>query len=250
MKKICSAVIVGMSLLSFTVTGFAATDYVSDLQAPSVKTRTDALKRIERGLISQPEVFKQITKNIEQELAAGIDRNRDALRLDEVAWMCKALASSGEQRYEKMLDEIMGSTSNKKVLMHCEKSKHSIERYADRRKVQKNSPKLSGFSQEMSSYINMLHSQDYLIKRDGIKNIMSSPESNEKVFDMVRDELMKELPSMSGSSPYNAVDAMSYACLCLSGSGVQKYKADLEKVMNQSRNKKLVKYATKAYNQF
>ena len=248
MRKIYSTVIIGLSLLAFTGVSFAAYDYVQLLQSDSVKTRTDALKRIERGILSQPEVFKQVKSNMDQELNAGIDRDADKLRLDEVAWMCKALASSGDEQYLSTIEMTINSTGNKRLKGHCQKSIDNFSRYVEKRSMKK-SPKISGFSQEMSSYINMLHSSDYMIKRDGIKFIMSSPESNEQVFDMVRDELLKEVPNITGRSGYNAVDAMSYACLCLSGSGISKYKSDLETVINQSSNKKLIKYARQAYNE-
>lgn len=248
MKKIYSAIIVGVSVLSFTVTGLAAYDYVSLLQSQSIKARTDALKRIERGLVSQPEVFKQIEKNLNEELSAGLDRDTNKYRLDEVAWMCKALASSGDSQYVATLDLAIDGTANRRLKGHCQKGKDSINRYAERRNVKK-SPKLSGFSQEMSSYINMLHSSDGKIKRDGIKHIMRSPESNEQVFDMVRDELLKSLPQVDRNASYDLIDALSYACLCLSGSGNAKYKDDLSTVISQSKNAKLAKYARKAFNQ-
>ncbi len=101
----------------------------------------------------------------------------------------------------------------------------------------------------MSGYIHKLQSDDYRTKREGVKRIMKSSEANEKVYDIVRDELLAEVTKLNGKGSRDAIDALSYYCLCLSGSGLSKYKEDLEKVVSMSNNRKLTKYANQALNE-
>ena len=41
---------------------------------------------------------------------------------DALAWVCKALASSGNGRYKPVLDEVVSNSNNRKLDRHCEKA--------------------------------------------------------------------------------------------------------------------------------
>ncbi|HSX88148.1 MAG TPA: hypothetical protein VLG17_09120 [Pseudomonas sp.] len=45
---------------------------------------------------------------------------------DALAWVCKALASSGNGRYKPVLDEVVSNSNNRKLDRHCEKAASSL----------------------------------------------------------------------------------------------------------------------------
>ncbi|MGY8832622.1 MAG: hypothetical protein ACKVIS_24440, partial [Pseudomonadales bacterium] len=45
---------------------------------------------------------------------------------DALAWVCKALASSGNGRYKPVLSEVVANSDNRKLDRHCEKAADSL----------------------------------------------------------------------------------------------------------------------------
>ncbi|MBU2293057.1 MAG: hypothetical protein KJ989_02500, partial [Gammaproteobacteria bacterium] len=45
---------------------------------------------------------------------------------DALAWVCKALASSGSGRYKPVLAEVVANSNNRKLDRHCEKAANSL----------------------------------------------------------------------------------------------------------------------------
>ncbi|KRW61664.1 hypothetical protein [Pseudomonas sp. TTU2014-080ASC] len=45
---------------------------------------------------------------------------------DALAWVCKALASSGNGRYKAVLDEVVANSNNRKMNRHCQKAAGSL----------------------------------------------------------------------------------------------------------------------------
>jgi hypothetical protein len=49
---------------------------------------------------------------------------------DAVAWLCKALAASGNNRYKAAVDEVAAKTDNRKLRGHCEKASKALKKGA------------------------------------------------------------------------------------------------------------------------
>jgi hypothetical protein len=50
----------------------------------------------------------------------------DNTTIDALAWVCKALANSGNGRYKAVLDNVVATSNNRKMNRHCEKAAKSL----------------------------------------------------------------------------------------------------------------------------
>jgi hypothetical protein len=57
---------------------------------------------------------------------ASLDRNS----ADSVAWLCKALGGSGNNRYKAVIDEVADKAENKKLRGHCDKARDALPKGA------------------------------------------------------------------------------------------------------------------------
>lgn len=89
----------------------------------------------------------------------------------------------------------------------------------------------------------MLRSSSLGDKEDGAKIVAKLYKSDQKLLDIVNDELLKGYNSNSNDKNY--VEAMAWLCNALGASGQAKYASTLEKVSREAPNRKLQKYALK-----
>ena len=89
----------------------------------------------------------------------------------------------------------------------------------------------------------MLRSSRLEDKADGAKIVAKLYKSDQKLLDIVNDELLRGYSSNSDDRNY--VEAMAWLCNALGASGQAKYASTLEKVSQEAPNKRLQKYALK-----
>jgi TolB-like protein len=89
----------------------------------------------------------------------------------------------------------------------------------------------------------MLRSSNLGDKADGAKIVAKLYKSDQKLLDIVNDELLKGYNSRSDDRNY--VEAMAWLCNALGASGQAKYASTLEKVSHDAPDRKLKKYALK-----
>lgn len=251
MRKLLRIILVGSLLLNVTNWACAETDTLSALGSPDYKTRLDALKSLERLPVDNPEIYDLIEMNLMKGYATG----GDSRHIDEMAWICKALAASGRDQYEISLAKVVETTDNSKLKRHCLDSLSAIKKNVEDLKQLSGEP-IAGYSAEMSKYIRMLQSGRSSWMKTAVLNIEKSDERNEKVFDMVRDVLLAEVDRIGGDDSLLSdanrfkrmyeVGNLGYLCHCLGTSGISKYKTDLQKVIDQTVNISLKAHARKA----
>jgi hypothetical protein len=219
-------------------------NYLQILQSSSFKERVDALKIIERSAVEDDQLFGYIEQNLIAKYRKDIN---DANHIDEMAWHCRALASSGDTKYLATLKEVSSTAENKKLERHCSRSIAQFDTYL-KIKSTLNKPLIDGYSAEMSKSIHMLQSGEYRMMRDAARHIVKSDEADEKVYDIVRDVLLSETPKVDAAkiSTIPQVDILNYLTVCLGKSGLPKYIADLELVRSTTSSDLLGRYAQKA----
>ncbi len=225
-----------------------AQDFLEQIKSPDYKTRIDSLKIIERSAISDPELFTFLDTKL---LSEYLHNTNDGKHRDEMAWICKALASSGEEKYLATLTTVVENTDNKRLMGHCQRSIYKFDKYLENKRVL-SLPQISGFSTEMSKNIHMLKSGDYRHMKWAITKIADSTESNEAVYDIVRDVLLDkylEVEALDLSAPYKLsktqlrAETLAIFCETLGLSDLSKYKEALQTVIGNAKNAKIKKYA-------
>ena len=159
-----------------------------------------------------------------------------------MAWLCKALASSGISDYKKTLEMVANTTINPKLQKYAAQSLGMVEEYARRNAIMADN-RYAGknLSPEIIRYINMLKSDIPRLKKDAAKKVSRSNFTDHTLFDVISEELLKGCQIMSDDREH--IDAMAWLCKALAASGMAKYKAVLEQVVANSGNPKLQKYA-------
>jgi len=89
----------------------------------------------------------------------------------------------------------------------------------------------------------MLRSSSLGDKENGAKIVAKLYKNDQKLLDIVNDELLKGYNSNSNDRNY--VEAMAWLCNALGASGQAKYASTLETVSREAPNRKLQKYALK-----
>lgn len=200
-------------------------------------TRLDSLKIIERTPVVNPEMFDYIQSGL---IESYQNKAMSGKWTDEMAWRCKALASSADKKYINTLKTVSANTDSPKLKRHCQNALDRFEYYAQYREVC-SQPQLSGISAEGSSYVHLISSGDPEMMRMGIRMIMTSYSPEEAVFDKVRDVLLAEYNHSPSDSKY--IDSLSWLCKGLATSGNPKYVKSLETVEKSAASSKLQKYA-------
>jgi len=103
--------------------------FIKMLSSSSVKTRIDTAKRITRSGLTDPELFNIINEN----LLSGYNTNiLNRNHIDEMSWLCKALASSGSQDYAPTLEKIVQTATSQKLKKYAKQSLSLLSEYAQR----------------------------------------------------------------------------------------------------------------------
>lgn len=99
-------------------------EHIKMLGSASLKTRIDAAKLITRSGITEPGLYNIIN----DKLSDGYNTNvMDRDHIDEMAWMCKAPASSGMVEYRTALTQVIENTSDLKLKKHAGQSLEMLQ---------------------------------------------------------------------------------------------------------------------------
>jgi len=230
---------------------FAQTDRSEDvekflgmLNSESMKTRTDALKHITRSGLTDPELFNFIEKR----LLGGYQINTSNYEhIDEMAWLCKALASSGKEEYRKTLQEVMDTTSDPKLKNYAKQSIGLIKEYARKNKMlAENKYAQDDMSPKTAKYMTMLKSGEISMIKDAAKELCREEIDDQRVYDAASEVLLEMYKQKSLNA--QSIDTLAWLCKALGASGIAKYKAVLDEIASETTNAKLMSYAIKSRN--
>ena len=235
------------------------------LESASQVQRVKSAKVISRSGLQDQGLYVKVADL----LSAGYMQKYEKEHADEMSWMCKALAASGDQQYRELLDEVATKAPSIKEKKYAKESLKMIDTYAKKNKIMNST---EGDDQNLSAkqnrLINMLRSDDIGLRRDAAKDIVRNYESDEKVFsaaatalsDMSKDFHSEDRPA-DAVDIYNQhsfdtpkgphlsslqVDTMAWICKALAVSDDKKYIDLLEHVHDNSPSHKLRSYASKA----
>ena len=214
-------------------------EYITMLKSDNMEQRINAAKRITRSGLTDSKLFDLIRDNLLNGYQSHTDNPKHN---DEMAWLCKALASSGNQEYKEVLKRVADSTKDEKLARYARQSMEQIDEYAERNKIISDTKNVvPGQSPEVTKLINMLKSDNIALKKDAAKEIYRAHFTEHNLFEVVNEELLKGY--QLNASDKNHVDAMAWLCKALGASGMQEYKATLDNITNTSSSETLRKYA-------
>ncbi|NOQ50979.1 MAG: hypothetical protein GQ578_02005 [Desulfuromonadaceae bacterium] len=216
---------------------------IAGLESASRVQRVNSAKVISRSGLQDQALYLKIADL----LKAGYTHEYEKNHTDEMSWMCKALAASGNPQFRELLDEIAAKSPSVKLKRYAKQSSELIDDYAQRSQILNATDAWDEeLSAEENRLVNMLKSDDIGLRRDAAKIIVRNVDNDEKVFAAVAFALSGMSKDFHSYSQY--VDTMSWLCKALAASGDGKYIEALEQVHGNTQNLKLRSYASKALN--
>lgn len=211
-----------------------AQNYLETMKAGNSYVRIDTLKRIERSRPTSEALFDYIEKEL---LAKYQDMPDDKLQIDEMSWLCKALASSGMAKYRAALETVAENAVNPKLKKHALQGVEIID-------VASRGSAPADASPEVAQLMKMLTAGDMNYKRDAAKKAAKSVLGDQRLYDAIESELLKAYEN--GDYSKEGVDAMAWMCKALAASGNEKYQDSLTTIADNASNPKLKKYASQS----
>ncbi|MEN8134538.1 MAG: hypothetical protein ABFS18_03245 [Thermodesulfobacteriota bacterium] len=252
MKKIrFSMALLVILVLCFTTNSFCSDnresevqDYIGKLHSNNIIVRITAAKLISNSAIASSSLYDAVEKNLLKYLHAT---NLSKMHIDEASWLCKALASSGDYRYQSTLQKVIDSIDNNKIKRYAKQSLENLDEYSERNKIV-NSTALydEALSPEENRIANMIRADNVNIKRDGAKIVFRSSKSSPEIFNIIEVELLANYAK--NSLEHDHVDTISWLCKALASSGDPQYRATLRKISRTSSNWKIQNFAKESLN--
>ncbi|MCD6525654.1 MAG: hypothetical protein J7K75_01510 [Desulfuromonas sp.] len=214
------------------------------IRSRSMSVRVLAAKNITTSGIQDPQLFATINQQLRQRFNR---RQTEKHYVDEMAWLCKALASSGNSDYAVTLKTIARLSESYKLRKYARQSLELIPDYAQQNQIINRSARgyLSLNTQEVR-WANMIQSDNVKLKRDGAKKIIRAGTLNEELFDIINAELMANYIINTADDEH--IDTMAWLCKALAASGLTKYRTSLSEIYQTTDNTKLKEHAEKALN--
>ncbi len=173
--------------------------------------------------------------------------------VDEVSWMCEALAFSGQPLYRATLNRVREKSSFYTIRKYAKMSLKKLSEYEMLNAcVLDNADDISNRD---AKYICMIKSPDVAIKKSGAKHIYWSLILDDSVFVALENELISMLNQILDEKSDDAfndgevvvnkyrLDSMSWMCKALGSSGNPKYRESLSLIFTKSRRNLLTKLA-------
>jgi hypothetical protein len=250
MKKVVA--VAGLFLsLALAGSGFAQIDRTDEVEAlkNGLSSGSSAHRVKTAKLITQAGIVDQaLYEQVAALLKAGYADGTGSDHVDEMSWLCKALAASGDPKYIPLLEEIADKAPSFKLTHYAEQSIDLIEEYASRIRILNSTETWDDdLSDEENRLVNMLNSDKIQLKRDAAKTVVRRISVHEKVYEAVAAELQKMLAE--GRTSSQDIDTMAWMCKALAASGDRKYAETLKQVHDGTTSVKLKTYASKALKQ-
>lgn len=246
--KIWMVLFCGFLCFSMAGVGLAQMDrseeiagFMKALSSSSRSQRVESAKRITRAGIVDGELYEKIAGLLKAHYSESIEANH----VDEMSWLCKALAASGDSKYKDLLSEIASNSQSTKLQHYATESLSLIEEYAQRSQILNAAdtwdPELSA---EENRQLNMLNSDKITLKRDAAKMIIRGTQVHTKVYEAVAEQLDKILEQKDPDS--QTLDTLAWFCKTLGASGNRQYLDVLKRVGGKTQSLKLQEYASRA----
>lgn len=215
--------------------GAEVREFAEALRSGNVTTRITALKKITNSGLDDRGLFDGIRATLLD--TYRVDPTNDK-GVDEVSWMCKALASSGLAEYKDALARVAAEAPSEKVRSYAQQSVGLVESYAERNALlAKQSAETAGLDPEVARLVNMLRAADLRLKKDAAKVITRSNLREPRLYDVVSAELL------AGAARNEDADTLAWLCKALAASGDARHRPALEQVYRGAGDEKLRKYA-------
>jgi len=160
----------------------------------------------------------------------------DKIAVDEMSWLCKALSSSGMDKYKPIVAEVATNGYSGKLRGYAQRSLRMFKEYAERNRIMADRANYNpALSQEENRLINMLQGPKIKLVRDAAKTIYRNPAVNAAVYDVAAAELLHLYDG--GERSDLTIDTICWLCKAIGKSGDSKYEQILDEMITRERRR-------------
>ena len=215
--------------------------HIATLTSASITAKINTAKVISRSGFTNQKLFDVI----QTELLRKYLTTENSTDVDYISWLCKALASSGMDQYKSTLQKVAETAKQRKICHYASESLQLLDEYAIRAQIiSSNKNTKEGRDPEVARLMNMLQSENLNLKRDAAKLITRNSYQDIDLFKVLNKEIREGLNTSNDKS---YIDTMAWLCKALACStdptSRKRFTRTLRKVVRNSDNQKLVKYA-------
>ncbi|NIB44240.1 hypothetical protein HBA55_31865 [Pseudomaricurvus alkylphenolicus] len=234
------AILPGISLALPASVNSELQEYIRVFQGNDWFRQKQIAQTLEWSGLTQPELFDLI----EAKLLDRYETEDDKHQADYLAWLCKALAFSGNDKYRLTIQRVAANAEHGKLRKHAKLSLAILDQYKQwNHDIIVESQWREDQSADVNRFTAMIQSDVLELKRLAAKRVHFKHLYEESLMDLLEQQLLANYQTDSGHRLY--VDSWAWVCKALAGSRNPKYKATIEKVAQQATHKKLRKYAKK-----
>ena len=242
-KLLAALALSGASLLALPASAMVEAKLVESMYKTLTSGNLNTMAKVAEQMvyygIEDDRLYQQLATTIDANLAPESSRIAD-----NIAWLSKGLAASGDDKYKPLLEKMVAS-SDTKLQRYGKESLERLELYKQWNPlIRDHSSDGLAFEQGLYQvYYNMISSSEPELMRIGAKRIEFERISDPLLLDRLRDRLQQEAQRDVNDGDWE--DAVSWMARALAVAGGDHYRADLMKVADQATSSKVARYATK-----
>jgi len=161
----------------------------------------------------------------------------------QAAWYAKSLATSGDEKYRSLLEDVAANASGKSVRKHAKRGLARIEKYrAWRPIISRGLVAAPKGRLEQTRVANMLDSANTDLLKIGAKRVYHQFSADSELVTKAKQRLGKEWNKLDAEDG-NRVDAIAWLIKAVGSSGGVSNKALLSDIAEKSKIKKIRKHA-------
>ena len=216
--------------------------YIEAFKSTNLETVESKARNMEWSGWSDPAIFDPL----EQKILANMNV-QDKYGLDSVAWMIRALGSSGNQKYAPTLNKVLNE-GHKKLQRHAKNALEALPQFAVRNPViSKDLGKSAAGRVGEQRILNLLNSGKPELVYAGIDRAYDfhskGPAHDKELMDKLNQMLLASYKTESGDR--YELNAKATMCKALANTANPAYKPTMQAVADDAADRKLRKYASK-----
>ncbi|WP_051215855.1 hypothetical protein [Ferrimonas futtsuensis] len=207
--------------------------------------QTAAASTLEWSGLSDEALFDVVAANLEQ----AAPEAKSKASIDHVAWLLKALAFSGNEKYRAEIQKYTQSGFHKKVRKYAKKSLGYLDQHKLWNPIINDADGFKqGESLQDNRLANMIRSDVLELNRIGAKRVHYEHNYTPYLLETLAAELKAKAPTMADDKL--TVDAYAWMAKAVAGSGEPQYRPLIEQLSKEAGASKMRKYARKYLNYF
>ncbi len=218
------------------------------VNANNIRQKAVEMKAFARDVkwsgVSDSKLFDRLESDMLKVMQSGI--REEKYGAEYLSWAAHALAYSGLEKYEAVLNKLDTRNFHKKIRRHAQNALGELSSFAIwNPKINQGLTGVAAEDLRRHRTINLLSSGEGELIRVGASFATKRYYADEEVLSLAEKVLLSTYAQV-GDNDADMAEAIAWLCKVLGASGNSKYRPTLEKVLESSNNRMIVRWAQKS----